>query len=334
MATAISVIDARIKEAFPTVLLQAEQLEFPLLQRMNKTASRVTQARGSDGQIGRGFEVKHKYSTGVAGRRLPANPLGPTMVDVGIAPLLMEGSSANTDMTPYPAGDQAPHAGLMTRTLVLHRSTGTLSMPIAWRQANMLNAAQWDVVANDLRAAGIMEKRTEGLSFHAYRANDGSSADVTVLGRIATGGVAKATKYIQAGTTNANFAELTIDPTYGRIANFANGMELDIVADSSGTIQTGTATDSTDVRNYLAAATADDYVQVLVTDVDPINNIVTCIGVKRQAATAHAIATFSATTGWDGSEGVVAGDWIVGREQSRYTAASRPMLSFGLHDWM
>jgi len=331
MATAISVIDARIKESFPTVLLQAESLEFPLLQRMKKSAMNVTQSRGSDGQIGRGFEVRHKYSTGVSGRRLPANPLGPTMVDVGVAPLLLEGSTANTDLTPYPVGAQAPHAGLMTRTLVLHRSTGVLSMPIAWRQANMLNAAQWDVVANDLRAAGIMEKRVEGLSFHAYRANDGTSADVTVLGRIATGGVAKATKYIQAGTTNANFCQLTIDPTYGRIANFANGMEIDIVADSSGTIQTGTATDGTDVRNYDSSAV---YIQVVVTDVDPINNIVTCVGVSRASGTAHAIQTFSATTGWQGTNGVAAGDWIVGREQSRYTSGTRPMLSFGLNDWM
>jgi len=311
-------------------LLKAEELMFPLLSQMNKTSQGVMQRKAPNGEIGRGFQVVHKYMSGLAGRRTPANPLGPTMVDIGV-PILLEGSTANSDLTPYPKGNEAPHTSVMTRTLVMHRSTGVFSILNSWRQADRLSLAQYEMVFNDIKAAAEMEKRTEAISFHAWRVTNDAGYDTTVLGRIATGGVAAETSYLAAGTTNANYCKLTLDESFGRIKNLAKGMEIDIVADSSGTLQAGTATDGTDVRNYTSAAV---YVQVVITDVDPIDKTITCIGVTRAAGTAHAIATFSASTGWQGTTGVAAGDWIVGRDQSTYTAGTRPMFSYGLVDFI
>jgi len=333
MPSAISSLDPQLRVSFPMNLLEAEKLVFPLLNQMNKTSMGVSQRKGPNGEIGRGFQIVHKYKSGLAGRRTPANPLGPATVDIGV-PIVHRGDTAsgNEDITPYPKGIEAPHSSVMTRTLVLHRSTGVMSILNSWRQADKLALSQYETIFNDLKAAAEMEKRTEAISFHAYRATNDAGYSTTVLGRISA--VAKETSYLAAGTTNANFAVFTLDESYGRIKNLAKGMEIDVVADSSGTLQSGAAYDATDVRNYLAAATSDDYVQVIITNVDPIDKTITCIGVTRKAATAHAISTFSASTGWDGSEGCQVGDWIVGRDQSVYIAGTRPMFSYGLLDFL
>ena len=335
MPSALSVLDPQLRESFPMNLLKAEELLFPLLTQMSKTSVGVTERKGASGEIGRGFQVVHKYMSGLAGRRTPANPLGPTMVDIGV-PILLEGSTANTDNTPYPKGNEAPHSSVMTRTLVMHRSTGCMSVLNSWRQANALSLAQYDMIFNDLKAAAEMEKRCEAISFHAWRVTNSAGYDTTVLGRIATGGVSAAfNAYTQAGVSTAGFVKFTLDESYGRIKNLAKGMEIDIAADSAGVLQCGTDTDGSDVVNYATDA-ATGYIQVIITDVDPINKTITCAGVSRAATVAHAFVAFSDTNGWGDGAGFMpaAGDWIVGRDQSRYAAGTRPMFSYGLNDFI
>ncbi|MFH0981813.1 MAG: hypothetical protein V2A79_09770 [Planctomycetota bacterium] len=335
MADLTSTLNTLIKEPFPQALMQAEEEQMPILKYAQRTKSGITMTDGNQRDIGRLFKVKHGWRQGIAGMTRPTSPLGAAVVDIGTQGRFTDASNADGLLSPIPSAAEAPHVGWFTRELQIHANIGNMGIPLQWKLAENLSAMQFKVLYEDMQGCAEMTRRQDAISYFAHRATGASSYKVTVLSRITS--FAKATHYIAAGTTNANFVDIVIDEKYGAINNFIEGMELDIVANSggsatvAGTLQDGVATDGTDVRNYTAAGL---HVQLTVAKVDRLTNTISVNGVARGTGTTEAITAFDDITGWQGTNGVANYDWICPRAASTYIAATRPWLTNGLNDWM
>lgn len=333
MSTLVEIQAGIIEDRLPQMFYDSQPLEFPLLMLADRTVQGVQSSEGANDDIGRSFCVKHGWTYGQAGMTRPINPLGSAAVDIGQAVKVTDASNSDSQLAPIPSAAQSPHVGSFVRTLYLHANAGNLGVPLSWLFTDQLSATKVKQLLKDMEACARMTRRQDAISYSSFRATGASTYKVTVLGRGTT--FAKATDVLASGSTNANFVNITIDESYGSINNFWEGMEVDIVKNSGGdattegTLQDGTATNGTDVANYTSGAV---YVQCFVTKVNRKTKVVTIIGISR--STTDGIATYSDTTGWQGTNGVAAFDWICPRGASTWISSQRPWLTNGVEDWM
>ena len=323
MTQAIGILDNLVREELPRMITEAGPQIAPVFDKIKRTALGVKSQTG----LGRGYKVIHLYETGVAGMIESADPLGPTMesIDGGMIQRL-ENTVATlaTGLTIFPKASESPHMGDLKRELVLHKVVGNFSIPAAWKQAELLNAAQIKKVARDMKAVAKLKAIYEASSFFAYSAVNVAGGVNQVLGRIST--------IAQIGSAEEPYGKIVIDEEYGRIANFRQGMRIDLVANNAGEIEQGIASDGTDVRNYTYTS-GENYVILLVTGVDYLGK---SINVKAVNSVTGVAAPFEVTT--PASEGdafkviPVANDWITAAHSSRIT--NRPQLSWGINDWI
>ena len=322
--TAVSALDNLVREELPMMITEAGPQIAPVFDKIKRTALGVKKQEG----LGRGYKVIHLYETGTAGLIESADPLGPTMesIDGGMIQRLDQ-TVLGAGLTVFPKASQSAHIGDMKRELVLHKVVGNFSIPASWKQAELLSAAQIKKVARDMKAVAKLKAIYEASSFFSYSAvsNDGANTGVNqVLGRIST--------IAQVGTANEPYGKIVIDEEYGRIANFRQGMRIDLVATSVNTLQSGTGNDGNDVRNYTYSD--NKYVIVMITAVDYLGKSIT---VKVINSDTGADAVFEVTTpavSGDDAFAIIpaANDWIVAAHSSR--VLNRPQLSWGLNDWI
>ena len=316
MASAMSVIDNFVREELPQVLNESLPAIAPIYSSIEQTSIDVIRDTG----IGRGWKVIHLFSTGIAGLMEYGDPNGPGMFAFTGGQLnQMQMGTAASNLAPFPTAAKSPHTASLKRELYLHYMAGNFSVPATWMQADALSATQIKQVTRDVKAVGDLRALIEAMSFFAYTATSSvGSYDVDVLGRLSI-----------AATETSDYVTITIDEQYGRISNFRPGMAIDIVADSGGKVVVGTGEDGDAVRNWLDGGT---YVNVLITSVDYLAKTLVCVGIDN---TTGLKAAFDTTDGWHGASAmaVAADDWIVLKNCSTYSAAARPMMSWGIEDW-
>ncbi len=345
MPDQMSIMDTTIEERLPHMYRAAGPVHFPIMELAGRTVDGVTKSDGANAQLGKLYQVKHGWKIGSAGMIRSVNPLGPPALDIGTEGRVMDNLGSDTDMAPWPSAGGSPLPGDFVRTLQLSACTGNFPIPMHWAFSDSLDRQTLKQVVRIISTAAIKTKRQDAQSYYAYRATSSGGGKVTVLGRALS--FTKTTYSTRAGGTNANFVDIVIDPKYGRIANFSEGDELDIVANSggsateAGTLQSGTATDGTDIRNY-AAVGAPYVVQLTVTKVDRRTNTITVIGIARKSEYstpgADIVQAYDQNThGWTVDQNGVpaAYDWICPRGVALYDAAStRPWLTHGVFDWL
>lgn len=292
----------------------------PMFDRVKRTSFGV---KSQDG-LGKGYKVIHIYETGTSGLFESGDPLGPGMTSISgnQAQLLAEGTAAS-NLSIFPSATEVPHTGEVKRELLLHKVQGNYSVPVAWKQLDMLNAAQLKKVARDLKGVAKKKILREAASFFSYEVTNDAGYVNQVLGRISA---------IAEHSTWTDNILITIDEEYGRIANFAKGQRLDLVADSSGTLQAGTAVDGTDVRNY--EHTSQNYVHLIVTDVNYLGKQITLRPVDSVDGGLPNYGSGSSGDVFQAGQAAAANDWIVPANSTRYIAGPRPLVSWGINNWI
>ena len=318
-AQAIAALDNLVREELPMMIHEAGPAIAPVFDKIKRTAFGV---KGQSG-LGRGYKVLHLYETGVAGLIESADPLGPTMDTItGTQTQLLDQTPATlvSGLSVFPPATESPHMGDIKRELVLHKVVGNFSIPAAWKQAELLNAAQIKKVARDMKAVAKLKAIYEASSFFSHSVVNSSGGVNQVLGRVSA--------IAEVGSTN--YIKITIDEAYGRIANFRQGMRIDIVADVLGVLQNGTDTTGTDVRNY--EWNAASYCQCIITSVDYLGKAFTLKAINSVTG-AQATYDEGATGDWvQSGYPVAADDWIVIAHTSR--VSDRPQFSWGINDWI
>jgi len=311
-------LDDNIREELPAILLESLPKVAPMFEDIKNTTLGV----GPNTAIGRGWTVMHLFDTGVSGEFQNSNPSGPAIA--GTTSLRGTETSGidpdDADLTPFPDGMASQYPGIIKRSLTLHRITGNFNIPLQYRQADALGATQIKEVGRILKGVGKHKAILEAASFFAHKATNSATFRTDVLGRVSSA----------AEISTTNHVLITLNEAYGRIHNFRTGMLIDIHATSTDTLQEGTATDGTDRINYLTGGT---YLNCVVTNVDYIGRTIT---VACFNSSTGAIMAYDNTNGWytSGSLCVAAGMWIVAKNTGTYAAATRPMISWGLEDWI
>jgi hypothetical protein len=316
----ITSLDDQIREELPAILLESLPQIAPIFSEIESTTMRVT--RNTD--IGRGWKVTHLFDTGVSGEFQNASPNGPAVAGT----TNMRGTETagvdpdDSDLTPFPDGMASQYPGVIKRQLTLHRVTGNFNIPNMYRQADMLNATQIEEVARILKGVGKGKAILEAASFFAYKATNSSGYKTDVLGRVSAA----------AEISTTNHVLITINEAYGRIHNFRTGMLLDIHVTSTDTLQEGASDDGSDIVN-VDDTTTGVYINVVVTNVDYVNRTIT---VRGHLSTTGAIVAYDDTHGWTGEDSlpIAAGMWLVAKKCGLYASATRPMISWGLEDWI
>lgn len=342
MAQAIAALDNLVREELPMMITEAGPAIAPVFDKIKRTALGVKSQVG----LGRGYKVIHLYETGVAGLIESADPLGPEMDTItGTQTQLLSqkyGITSPIDgLAIFPKATESPHMGDIKRELVLHKVVGNFSLPAAWMQAELLNAAQIKKVARDMKAVAKLKAIYEASSFFSHSVqNTGrgtSSTQETTAGNYVSQVLGRISAIAEVGSTD--YIKITIDEQYGRIANFRQGMRLDIVKSVLGILQnvgtTGTGvprTDGTEVRNY--EYTSASYCQCIITSVDYLGKAFTMKAINSVTGV-QATYGSGATGDWNqASQAAAADDWIVIAKSTRYNAGSRPQFSWGLNDWI
>jgi hypothetical protein len=325
MSQAVDILNDIVQEELPRLFVDLEPTIAPVWDRVKRTSMGV---KSQDG-LGKGYQVIHIYETGTAGLFESGDPLGPGMTDIegNQAQMLALGTAA-TNLDIFPSATEVPHTGEVKRTLALHRVVGNYAFPAEWKQLDVLNANQLKKVRRDLKAVAKNKLQYEATSFFSYEvaAHGGASGQVCqVLGRIASIG--------EHSKWEDNIL-ITLDEQYGRIANFVKGQSIDIVADYTGydQIEVGTAVTGADVRNY--THTDQDYVRLIVVDVDYLGKKIT---LKPINTVSGAMPNYGHGTSGDvfqASYPAAANDWLVYAKTSRYTGGSRPQYSWGINNWV
>ncbi|MHC4867965.1 MAG: hypothetical protein ACYTEX_28165 [Planctomycetota bacterium] len=320
MSQAIDLLNDIVSEELPRMFIDLEPKVAPQFERVKRTSMGV---KSQDG-LGKGFKVIHMYETGTAGLFESGDPLGPGMTSMSgnQAQILAEGTAAS-NLSIFPSASEVPHTGEVKRELVLHKVVGNYSCPAAWKQLDMLSAAQLKKVARDMKAVAKAKLLYESTSFHSYEVTNDAGYVNQVLGRISA---------IAEHSVWTDYITITVNEEYGRIANFAKGQRLDLVADSSGTLQSGTAADGSDVRNY--THTGQVYVHLIVVDVDYLGKKITLRPIN---STTGALPNYGSGTSGDvfqAANPAAADDWIVYSRTSRYISGSRPQYSWGIENWV
>lgn len=317
MAQAIEALNNLVREELPMMITEAGPQIAPVFDKIKRTALGVKKQEG----LGRGYKVIHLYETGVAGMIESGDPLGPTMETI------TGGQTQMLDVTPatvlsglsiFPSAAQSPHMGDMKRELTLHKVVGNFSIPAAWKQAELLNAAQIKKVARDMKAVAKLKAIYEASSFFSHSVVNSAGGVNQVLGRISA--------IAEVGSTE--YFTITLNEEYGRIANFRQGMRIDLVDDSSGVLQEGIATDGSDVLNY--EHTGLDYVILIITGVDYLGKSITCKAINSADGGQEDFDWSGAGDAFGAQP--AADDWIVAAHSSR--VSNRPQLSWGLNDWI
>lgn len=312
MANMMDFLANYIREELPTAMYEQWPIEMPLAENIEISYDNVK--RG----IGKNWIVEHMFDVGVGGLFQYANPMGigTTSLTGGRAGMFALGTAAS-DRAPYPRAADSAFAGNMLRQLVMHKITGNFPIPVTWLQADALDATNIKQIPRHIKSVAKSYAKMEAISFFAHSVADAGGFDVDVMGRIST--------ITEVSTTN--YVDIVLNKTYGTVHNFRPGDRLDIVADSgAGVIQTGVATNGTDVRNYAAT---NVYVELTVTAVAPLTNTVRVVGLNSSTG---AVAAYSAGD-WGSGQAAATGDWIVLRKCSTYIAGTRPMLTWGINDW-
>ena len=319
---AITALDNLVREELPMMITEAGPQIAPVFDKIKRTALGVKKQEG----LGRGYKVIHLYETGVAGLIESADPLGPTMEAItGTQTQMLDVTPATllTGLSVFPTATESPHMGDIKRELVLHKVVGNFSIPAAWKQADLLNAAQIKKVARDMKAVAKLKAIYEASSFFSYSAiNNESTPGVNqVLGRIESATI--------VGAAEQPYGKIVINEEYGRIANFRQGMHIDLVANAStATICSGIETNGTDVLNYEYGGT--DYIILVITSVDYLGKAFT---VKAINSVDGGAVPFEGADAGDAFSVVPAeDDWITMAHSSR--VSNRPQLSWGLNDWI
>ena len=181
MAQAVDILNDIVREELPRMLVELEPQVAPVFDKIKRTSFGV---KSQDG-LGKGYQVIHIYATGMAGLFESADPLGPGMTAISgnQAQLLAEGTAAS-NLTIFPNATEVPHTGEVKRTLNLHKVVGNYSIPAAWKQLDMLNAAQLKKVNRDLRAVAKQKALYEASSFFSHEVTNDAGYVNQVLGRI------------------------------------------------------------------------------------------------------------------------------------------------------
>lgn len=322
MAQAVDILSDIVREELPRMLEELEPTVAPVFEKIKRTAVGV---KTQDG-LGKAYQVIHIYATGQAGLFESADPLGPAMTTMAgnQAQLLAEGT-ASAGLDVFPAATEVPHTGEVKRTLSLHKVVGNYSVPVAWKTLEGLNAAQLGKIHRDLTAVAKNKILYEASSFFSHEVTNDAGYVNQVLGRISA--VSE-----HGGTAWGDYMLIALDEEYGRVANFAKGQRVDIVAayDTNNLkLRSGTADDGTDVRNY-ATSTAN-YVHLIVIDVDYLGKKITLRPVD---GTTGALPDYTAGYRTGGGVCGEADDWIVMSNTTRYTGGSRPQFSWGINSWV
>ncbi len=325
MTQAIAALDNLVREELPMMIDEAGPIIAPVFDKIKRTAFGVKSQTG----LGRGYKVIHLYETGVAGLIESGDPLGPEMTTiVGNQAQLLAQGDASAGLTIFPTAAESPHMGDIKRELILHKVVGNFSIPAAWKQADLLNAAQIKKVARDMKAVAKLKAIYEASSFFSHSVTNEAGFQSQVLSRIS----AIAESSVAA---EADYMVVTINETYGRISNFRQGMRLDLVTDTSGVLQNGTAgatptTAGLEVKNY--THTTVKYVHLIVSSVDYLGKKITLRPVNSDTG---------GLPDYDNSDSgdcftvmPIADDWIVMSKSTRYNSGSRPQFSWGLNDWI
>lgn len=311
MAQAIASLDNLVREELPQIIHEIGPVIAPVFDKIKRTAFGVKSQQG----LGRGYKVIHLYETGVAGLIESGDPLGPEMTTItgNMTQLLAQGTAA-AGLSIFPAAAESPHMGDIKRELTLHKVVGNFSIPAAWKQADLLNAAQIKKVARDMKAVAKLKAIYEASSFFSHIVTNQGTNENQVLGRIAA--------IAEVGSTN--YILITIDESKGRISNFRQSMRIDVVADVTGTLQDGIATNGTDVRNY---DSSNNYIHFIISAVDYLGKTITIRPVNSNDGAVPAYPG-------DYPQTLAADDWLVFAKTTRYTTATRPQFSWGLNDWL
>ncbi|KKK59894.1 hypothetical protein LCGC14_3029810, partial [marine sediment metagenome] len=217
MTQAIAALDNLVREELPQMITEAGPMIAPVFDKIKRTAFGVKSQTG----LGRGYKVLHLYETGVAGLIESGDPLGPEMHAItGTQTKLLAQGALSAGLTTFPTASESPHMGDIKRTLVLHKVIGNFSIPAAWKQADLLNAAQIKKVVRDMKAVAKLKAIYEASSFFSHIVTNDSGNENQVLGRVSV---------VADNSTNTGYLDITINETYGRIANFRQGMRIDIV---------------------------------------------------------------------------------------------------------
>ncbi|GAI03774.1 unnamed protein product, partial [marine sediment metagenome] len=149
MATdAITALQNVIREELPKTINESLPKVAPIFSDIITTSVDVTRSKTDTASgIGRGWQVIHLYSTGLAGLIQNADPAGPGFIQE-TAPAdpkqshLMNMGTGASNVAIFPVAERAPHTATMKRTLTLHMITGNFNIPITWLQADALDATQ------------------------------------------------------------------------------------------------------------------------------------------------------------------------------------------------
>jgi hypothetical protein len=318
-STAIASLSNYLREELPRVMHESLPECAPFFKDIVSTSVGVS---SDSSNIGRLWRVTHLYSAGLAGLIKYADPTGPaTVTQTGGLGTQVQLLDFTADSSIYPTAREAAHAGSLKRVLSLHMTTGNFSVPVTWMQADALSAAQIKQVTRDIKAVGDLKASVEATGFHSIPITAASGYEVKVMGSVSS--VSDA----------SNVVTVTIDEAYGTIHNFRNGMAIDFVkgdGTDGGVLQDGVATDRTDRVNY---DTGGVYQNVFITNVNYLARSFDCVGIDN---TAGSIGAYDTTHGWTaaGSAPVAQYDYIVQKDCSTYVAATRPMPTWGIEDWM
>lgn len=326
MAQAIASLDNLVREELPQIIHEMGPVIAPVFDKIKRTAFGVKSQTG----LGRGYKVIHLYETGVAGLIESGDPLGPDMTTfAGNQAQLLAQGALSSGLSIFPSAVEVPHTGDIKRELTLHKVVGNFSIPAAWKQADLLNAAQIKKVARDMKAVAKLKAIYEASSFFSDSVTADSGNVSQVLGRITS--IAEA-DFTGGRSGYEDYVDIVINETHGRISNFRQGMRIDIVADSSGTLQDGVAVDGTDVRNY--THTDQDYVHLIVNHVDFLGKKITLRPINSVDGDTPNYGSGTSDDLFQAGQAGAANDWLVFAKTTRYVAATRPQFSWGLNDWI
>ena len=181
MSQAIDLLNDIVREELPKMFVDLEPKVAPVFDRIKRTAFGV---KSQDG-LGKGYAVIHMYETGMAGSFESGDPLGPGMTGIeGTQASMLAIGDAETNLAIFPAATSVPHTGEVKRSLVLHKVVGNYSVPSAWKQLDMLNAAQLKKVARDLKAVAKQKLLYEASSFFSHEVTNEAGFVSQVLGRV------------------------------------------------------------------------------------------------------------------------------------------------------
>ena len=242
--TPLAVLDSMVREELPAASIETLNITDPLYSLVKTTTDGV-----KSGGIGRGWNIMHRFHSGVSGLYEPSTVTGGTIrndalrVDIRNTP------------TGFPNPSETPHISHYVRQAFLHGHRGNYAVEEFDLKVESLDAAVLEKWATDIKGVAKLIAHTETVSF--YVGNYIGCAPATTPE--VSGGVATTYTTSKGGGATAN-ASLKIYPSLSRMAYWRSGMYVDIYDDSSLSHK----------RNVLTGTTTD--VPLVVDVVDPVGD--------------------------------------------------------------